>query len=308
MRGRIMEELPITDIALTGFRVVREHPRALIAWSLYALATSSLFGFIIVVMMGADFTRVLGSGSQPPADPAVLTALIGRLAPGYLVLILAGIVANSVVSGAMLRAVLRPNDDRFGFLRLGADELRQLGLGLITALLLFGVYVGLVIAVLTLATVMSQLAAAAGALLMFVGVLAAAVALLVISVRLSLAPALTFDTGRIVLWRSWSLTRGRFWGVFGAYLIAVILVAVVYLVSALFIFAVVSALAGGNPMSAIFQPDTSSLAAYFSPPRLAQLVLSAGVTALIWPVLYTPPAAIYLSLSPSGTRAAAAFS
>ena len=112
-----------------------------------------------------------------------------------------------------------------------------------------------------------------------------------VMVRFSLASAMTFDTGKVSLLKSWRLTKGRFWPMFGAYLIAGILALVVGLLGLIVMY--VAALLGGvDGLSFIFRPDMSSLAAYFTPARLVYLALSGVVYALVWPVLLTPPAAI----------------
>jgi hypothetical protein len=123
--------------------------------------------------------------------------------------------------------------------------------------------------------------------------------MVVLGVRFSLAPALTFDTHRINLFGSLGLTRRRFWPLFGAYLLAVALAAVVYLLSVLVIFAVGAILNGGDPAAALKTPDGAPLTTYLSPARLLQTAFGAGVWALVWPVLFTPAAAIYRTLGPA---------
>ena len=129
-------------------------------------------------------------------------------------------------------------------------------------------------------------------------------ALIYVAVRLSLAPALTFESRRINLLGSWALTRGRFWPLLGAYVLTVALVAMVWILSQLVVLALGVVLSGGDMQAATLQPDMSSLRAYFTPYRMIQTVLSAGVSALVWPVLFTPPVAIYRSLAPAGLTAA----
>jgi hypothetical protein len=302
-----MAEFSIQDAAFTGFRVVREHPWALLFWALYALALSLVFGAIFVGLMGPDLTRLTAASAQGARDPAQTLAVMGRLLPGYGLLLAVGLVFNSILGAAMIRAVLRPTDDRFGFIRLGADELRQMALAALTFLVFLGAYVALVFALVIMGVLVGIIARTAGGLVVFLGVIVGVGALAILGVRLSLAPALTFDAGRIDLFGSWSLTRGRFWPLFATYLLAFAMIAVVYLLGLLVIFALAAVLNGGNPMTSMMRPDMSSLGAYFTPARLAQTALTAGVTALVWPVALTPSAAIYRRLAPAGAAAADAF-
>ena len=301
-----MAEFSIQDVAFTGFGVVRQYPRALLAWWLFALAFSLLLGAVFVGLAGPDFAKLMAISGQPTADPAQFLAVMGRLAPAYVAFLVLALAANAVLSAAMIRAVLRPQEDRFGYLRLGEDELRQLGLLLLTFLVFMGVYFGVAIVVGIVVGLLVAVTHVAPKPLLLVLFLAMAAVMLFLAVRLSLAPALTFDTRRINLVGSWGLTRGRFWRLFGTYLLTFSLVAVVYLLSVLLIFAVGAILNGGDLGAAWGMPGMGSLKDYFAPARLAQTVLNAGVSALIWPLIFTPPAAIYRALAPSATGGALA--
>jgi hypothetical protein len=302
-----MAEFSIQDAAFTGFRVVREHPRALAVWALYALFLSLVFGAIFVGLVGGDLTRLTAAQSGGARDPAKTLDAIGHLLPGYCALLVAGMVFNSILGAAMIRSVLRPAEDRLGFMRLGADEIRQMALAALTFLVFVGAYIALLLVVFILGAVVGVAGKGAAGLVLFVGVIVVIGALVFLGVRLSLAPAQTFETRRINLFGSWSLTQGRFWPLFGTYLLAAAMIAIVYLLGFLVIFALVVVMNGGNPLASMIQPDMTSLAAYFTPARLVQAVLTAGVSALVWPVALTPPAAVYRRLSVSGAAAADAF-
>ncbi|HLZ83275.1 MAG TPA: hypothetical protein VKQ54_06870 [Caulobacteraceae bacterium] len=297
-----MADFSIQDVAFTGFRVVRQHPRALLAWWLFSLVFSMLVGLVFFSLAGADFVKLMAMSRQPTLDPTAFFALASRLAPAYLIFLALALASNAVLGAAMIRAVFRPQDDRLGYLRVGADEARQLGLLALMFLVFTGVYfgvvvVGVMVRVLVAAT---RIAPDAVLVLLFFGVVAV---MLFLAVRLSLAGALTFDTRRINLFGSWSLTRGRFWRLFGTYLLVFALVLVVYLLSLLLIFAVGALLNGGTPTADVASSGAGSLGNYFSPVWLVQTVLGAGVSALITPLVFTPAAAIYRALRPSAGEA-----
>ena len=294
-----MAEFSIPDVAFTGFRVVRRHPKALIAWWVYALVLTLAFAIVLMSLAGPDVARLVAYSAQPNPDPAQFVLLMERLAPASAVLLLVEIAFYSVVSAAMIRSVLRPRDDRFGFLRVGMDELRQFGLGLLTVVVFLGSYVSLIVVIqmlASLALVAGRETAAAIIVLLLPFLLGV---LLVLAVRLSLAPALTFDTRRIRLLESWALTRHRFWSLLGTYLLTIALVATVYFLSVLLIYAVTAIFNGGNPAASSLA-DAISARSYLSPTGLLQAGLSAGVCALVWPVLFAPSAAIYSALASSG--------
>ena len=301
-----MAEFSIQDAAFTGFRVVREHPKAVAVWGLSALIFSLILQVVFVPMVGPALTMLHSATPQARADPARALAALGQLAPSYALFLVVATIFYSFLYAAMNRSVLRPADDRFGYFRLGGDELRQLGLQLLLFAVFLGAYVGLVLALVLITVLLGLALKVMAAIVAVVGVVAVVCALIFLAVRLSLASALTFDTGRIDLFGSWTLTRGRFWPLFGTYVLVLALVAVVYLLSALVILAVVAALSGGNPMAGMSHPDMSFPGAWLSPAKLAQTVLGAVLSALVWPLMLTPAAAIYRSLAPGASPGAGA--
>ena len=92
------------------------------------------------------------------------------------------------------------------------------------------------------------------------------------------------------------MTRGKFWPIFGTYMITAALVSVILLLTYLITLAVFAVLTGKLLSDARFL-DTSSIGSYFTMSRVVQTALDAGVSALIWPVLMTPSAWIYLQLA-----------
>jgi hypothetical protein len=301
-------EFSIQDAAFAGFRVVRGHPAALGVWAAFGLVVSLVTNTVAVALIGPQLQALVQALSQSPPDGAALLSLSSQMAPGYLLIMPISLVFNAVLTAGMMRAVLHPIDSRFGYLRLGSDELRQLGLGLLSVLVFLGVYFGLIVVVAVVAGLASVANKAVGILVAVLGVISAVVALTVLAVRLSLAPALTFDSRRINLFGSWALTRGRFWPVLGTYVLAIVLVAMISFLTTLVFLALGAILNGGDLATALPQANMGSLKAFFTPIQIARLALDACAAALIWPVMLTPPAAIFQRLAPSPRDTAAAFS
>ncbi|HVN00728.1 MAG TPA: hypothetical protein VMT68_11000 [Caulobacteraceae bacterium] len=296
-----MAEFSVSDAAFTGFRIVWERPWAVAIWGVLQIVVQLALNVFVAYSAGPAFTKLAQLSFTSGQDPTEVLGLFRQLAPTYAVLLMTVLVLNSVLYAAMNRAVLRPNEARFGYLRLAADELRQLGLFVLYAMLGFAIYLGILV-VGTVLVVVAGLATggAAGAT---VGLTLAILVPLIlcifvfVGVRFSLASPLTFATQRVDLFGSWGLTKGRFWPLFWTYLIAFCLSIVVSLL-VFAIAAIAAMLIGGGGLSAAVSPsDMSSVAAVVAPPRLAYLAITSIGQALIWPVTISPPAAIYRALA-----------
>jgi hypothetical protein len=212
-----------------------------------------------------------------------------------------------VLYAAMNRAVMRPQESRFGYLRLAADELRQLGLLIAFSLLFAGVELAfLVIATVVLAVLGMALGGSGVAVALGLAILlpAAICGFIYIGVRFSLATPMTFATGRINLFGSWGLTRGRFWPLLGTYFLALALSLVVGALTLVIAFLIVGIIGGGfSGISAIMQSDVGSVASVLTPAQLVYLAITSIGAALGAPITMCPPAAIYRSLTGGGPGA-----
>ena len=297
-----MASFSASEVALTGFRIVRERPKVILVWSVIQLVISLVFGVATVQFGGAAMMR-LSAGGAGASDPAQNMALVQQALPLYFCFFVFALVFYPLLFATMNRAVLRPGDDRLGYIRLGADELRQLGLFALIFVLGLVAYIGLIIAMIVVAGVgfavsggSKGLGGPAALMLVLLG-LAVLGLWVFVWVRLSLASPLTFATGKINLFGSWGLTKGLFWPMFGAYVVATILGVIVSLLTVVITLAVTAVLGGGTGgLATLFRPDMTSVAAYLTPARIVTLVIGAVSSALVWPVLVTPAAAIYRSL------------
>jgi len=288
-----MSDIAVTDTAFTGFRVVRENPFSLVFWALAS--------FVFSLAMSGAYLAAGGKIIDPPAvqaDPSQTQALLAQLAglaPAILAAAAVALVVNCIAYGAMNRAVLRPHEAAFGFLRLGIDELRLLGATVLLAIIFLSAEFGLVV----VAALCTGLAAMGGKVVgILVGAVTVATAICVIAilaVRLSLVLASTFDTGKINLGASWALTRGRFWPILGTYFLATALTVVVVLLAWLVEMGV-GAVALGSRFQDFVTNEPQSLGALFTPISLLQITLGAVTSALIWPLTLTPSPAIYRQL------------
>jgi hypothetical protein len=290
-------DFSIQDAAFTGFGVVREHRGYLVVWAGLVLVVFLILTAAVIVLAGPTLMSLQALSTSQRRDPTIVFPLLSQVAPLYLILAPVVIILYGIVYAAMNRAVLRPGDHKFAYLALGPDEFRQMGVLLLGFILFVAIYIALLVGLIVAAVILNAVAHAPPAIL---GLFAASLAFVVmtwLAVRLSLASALTFETRRVTLFGSWALTRGRFWPIFGTYVLVLALAAVILLLTNLVILGIVAAATGGNLLAAFAPPDTQSLGAYFTVARSLQLILDAGVSALMWPVVLTPPAAILRQVS-----------
>jgi uncharacterized membrane protein YidH (DUF202 family) len=285
------------DAALEGFRITRENPRAFLAWVGASFAVSALSGVIDALL--PDSVRN-GLQTISASDPLTARQFLDTMIVIAPILVL-GLAVQSIMAAAVYRLIFRHDDGRFGYLRLGADELRLMGLTVI--------YMGLIIGLFVAVSVVSGLVVAAAALAgsaaqALAGMLALAVAMggmVFILVRLSLAPVATFAERRLAIFESWHLTRGYFWPLLGAYALALACIAVIgFLILAVFsgIAGAVMLLSGGqlSDVNAMMNPADSSLKHYLSAGLIAYMVVSSVFSALYNAVIASPGAVAYQQL------------
>ncbi|MDZ4370363.1 MAG: hypothetical protein U1C74_02935 [Phenylobacterium sp.] len=289
-----------TDAALEGFRITRERPKALIAWTVFCFIVS-VISVLITVNMPAEARAAMEQLQSDPSQPPDLDVLIQTLTVLSPV-ILFGLAVQCVMAAAVYRIILAPQDGKFSYLRLGPDEFRLMALTLIYVVL--GVFllaagqiaVGLITFV---ASVAGQTAATfvfMAAELFLLGLLFFA------AVRMSLAPVITFDRKRLAILDSWALTKGQFWRLIGAYALAICCVIVVAIL-VMVIFSMVSGIimlsVGGSltDLSRIFQPDETTIRTYLNPFMIAYMMVGAIFTAIYYAVIAAPGAWAYRGLT-----------
>ena len=197
-----------------GFALIRRRPGAVLCWgAVYAIGTAAL---------GYAQLRLAGP-AEAAGGVAWDAASLGRGLGVQIVFGLLSVILSSILSAAVFRAVLWP-EDRSGLasLRFGMDEVRLIGLTLILYLLSLaaGLVGGLGLAFLTTLIGLlfggSPAVASAVAVLVMLGLMCLIVFLLV---RLSVVYPLVLVRRRISLDAGWDLTRGHFWSLLGAYVL-----------------------------------------------------------------------------------------
>jgi hypothetical protein len=265
MQGQIMATFSATDAGLVGFKLAREHPAVVPIWAALTLLNSLLTSFVMISLAGPALAEI-GNASPAATDPAAMGALYAQMAPAYLVIILVSFAFSGILNAAAVRIVLHPADRATGFVRLGPDEFRQMLLALLITLIMLGVGLVGALGVGALAGALAAVALPLASLGGVLGVVAILGLFIYLSVRLSLASTITFETRKIAIRASWDMTRGHFWNLFGAYLLAGVMGAIVAILGTALIFVVMALVFGfGTAGTAITNPDMSSFGAYMTP-------------------------------------------
>jgi len=228
-----MSGFSASEAALEGFRITRENPRAFGAWVAISFAISVL-GAIVTVLMPPEVRHGLETlrADETPDMARLLDALIA-VAP----ILVLGLAIQCIMAAAVYRLIFRHDDTRFGYLRLGMDEVRLMAVTAIMVLVFIGAMVGAIFIVGLILGLLSLVIPNALTALQFPAFVAILGIVFFVMVRFSLAPVATFAERRIVVFESWGLTRGHVWQLLGAYALAVACIFVILaLVMTIFIF------------------------------------------------------------------------
>lgn len=299
-----MTKFSASDAAFVGFRLVREHPRTVAVWAVLMTVLSLISSSLTIKFAGPQLTAFMALSGDNDASPEELLGVMGGLAPLMAISLAYSLALYAVMLAAVNRIVLTPADNRSAYLRLGADELRQAGALVVSNLLLLGVYVAAVLASAILIAIGVAIGGTAAAsltgLVSFVGVCCL---MIYVAVRLSFASSITFDTGKVSVRASWAATKGHVSALLGAYLLAVVMAVIVYLLIMTIVAAVAAIAAGGvTGLGGLFEPDMTSLEAFFTPVGIVRAVFAGLISVLTTLIVFSPAPTIYRILKSGGAE------
>lgn len=250
-----------------AFGLFRDHPRAVAAWCLVETAASAL-AMIAMRPVNRLLAEPANANLAQPAIPAVAAALVLSQLVGFLV--------YTIVLVAAMRAVLRPREDSFAFLRFGGDELRLFGLGILWVVLLYlATAIGVALFAIIAAFATRATGIASFMIVVGIGLLVVLALLVWLQMRLGLAFPLTVLRRRFTIGESWRVTRGHVWPLLAAS--AVILLLLVLL------FVLFAAAAQGPYWSEVLRGGFGSYEAQQASARQAEANLAVSpMTVIVW--------------------------
>ena len=214
---------------------------------------------------------------------------------GLYVLVMVG---TSILYTAALRAVVRPDDSSFAYLRLGLDEVRIVLVGLVVFVAFALLYFVLAL-VLGLVLGLAAAGSSSAAILVIIVSVVAIVALLsFLYIRFSLAFALTVLRRKVVIGEAWSLSRGRFWMLFGAFFVIGLIVFA--------LFSVVFAINAGSYLAEVGRAslDPGAMRAAQQHQMQSQFGAVTGMTVFGW-ALGAVAGVVWMTLNAGATGVAA---
>lgn len=276
-----MNGFSASEAALEGFRLTRERPGTIVAWSgIYAVSMLGI-GEIMFSSLGTEALQIARKGHFSPEDAEIIATKLAHSVPAFLLILLLAVILVSVITAGIFRLVLRPTEKGFAHLRLGGDEMRLT----LVNLMLFGI--GMLCLVLGFLAIAA--AEQAGSAPAFIAAPIVAAVTIWLGVRLSLATPMTFHTRRISLAAAWELTRGRFWPLLGMIFLAVVFYILIWVLVTVIYFVLLQL--GGGP-DAVAHGNTVAAIAIGAAAFVLQILLS--VVQLV--MIYAPFAVGYQQL------------
>jgi hypothetical protein len=290
-----MGRISVSDAVGEGFSLIRRQPGAVALWALLTM------GFLVVRIAAslpayaAVFAQIARGGASPDVT-TMLPQLQQAQALGFL-LGLVSLMVSAVVVCAVFRAVLHPEQNAFGYMRVGSAEI-FLFVFIIVAVIVF--VIGAVIVAMPLAIIgalIGRSAPAGAAVFGVIAVLAVLAGVTYLLLRLSLIGPMMVDDGQFNLGGAWALTRGKVGSLFLIALLLIVMVIVAEVVLGgvgLAMFGM--ATAGFTQLQSLAQQPPQAWLSRLGPMLAVMGVLWLVFVACLMPILYAPWARAYRDL------------
>jgi len=308
----VAKRFSATTAAVAGWNLLGREPASVAVWgvALLVLMIAPLIGLYAPLI--GDIVRMSelnqnAAAAQDPEAFAQVMAMQARMMLANVGTFVLQVLAQTLVAAAIFRAVLEPQARRGFYLRVGASEGWML---LLTVIFVIGWYIVYFVAVIAglLVGFLTYFAAGkvAGIALGILTVIAGLVAIVWALLRLSMAWPMTFSSRRLVLFESWSLTKGSSLRLLGMALLSTLLVMALEMVVGLVLLIVVAlSLAGSwQDLAKIAGPD--EFLHRFWPWLLVAAPILALVQSAVLTIYIAPWASAYQQLTATAAGEAAA--
>jgi uncharacterized membrane protein len=293
------------EAAFEGFRIVGKRPLAVLSWGLLFLLMYLLLAILIAALAlphMREFANLPRAGEAPDPEAAmrVMSLVWGTIVPIEFAMFGAILMITSAITASAYRIVLRPDEGAPFNVGFGLAELQQLVVRMGVSMLVF-VAISLIMIPAALLMAVANLAppAARGLLDLAIVTIAAATAIGV-AVRFSLAGPATLAEGQLRIFESWTLTRGRAWSLFGAYLLSWVMALVVLVIVIVICVAGATSLhLAPTAQAAAMQPVNPGV---IIAAALAGIILVCFMYGLLCAILLGPPAHAYAKIAGAGSE------
>ncbi len=291
----------------SGFRIIGRRPLAVLVWTLVylvvALAPQALMAAAMwpqlqamVAQQGADAVH-----AQSDAAMEQMLAFSGRFSAFQLIQLATSLAASTLLTGAIFRAVLEPDNKAWFYLRASRQEL-WLGFCIVTMWVVgFMLMFIAMIPIIIVTAVFAGTSAAAGAepgvgaaLAMLAMLLLTMAAAIWLFLRFSLGLPMSFADSYFRLFDSWRLTAGQAGKMA---LVGIALSLIVFILQAVLIAVVL--FAGYGLVEGKGAPDFSAMTLAQAAPAIAIGAAVFAFVGVVVTVLFSAPLAdIYRQLAP----------
>lgn len=280
-----MSQFSASDAALEGFRLVRRHPVAILAWcGVYFLGIMAIAA-VMAVVLGPTFIEFIQDGGLESGRTDVFAEQLANSWPAFILVLLLAMFLFGILTSAVYRSILRPDERSVAYLRIGADEVRLAAVHMLLFLILMAF-------VIPINMLLLGAMGGIGGPVLTVAALALILAMFWVGVRLCLATPVTFAEHRISLARSWRLTRGRFWPLLGMAVLAVIFYVMVWLLVTFLGVVIVGLSGGAEAVASEGPPSVGTVIALLVSVAIQLLVPTLQVV-----MIFAPFAVAYQALS-----------
>lgn len=298
-----MSVIAIGPAVESGFRLIRQRPLPVLLWGLVyvAFGVGSLALFAPVYLNMIARVAALSGVSAPPPPSGVIADALRMQGLGYL-LTFASLILRSILMCAVCRAVQKPAEGRFGYLRLGMAEfyLLLIYVGAYLAIMLALMVPTIALAILTIALAAAH-ALPAAILIDILATLSFVAGLIYLALRFSMIAPMVVEDEKPHLLESWNLTRGHVGALFlvGLCLIGILIIAELIFGALLLFFGAgaLGAAAGGLDRLTVFLAQPPEAIFWGLAPYIAVIAaIGVPLTGCAYAIACAPWARAYLDL------------